>query len=254
MGTAISIDVVSPADTQEDVAELIEAAFAWFREVDARFSTYKPASEVSRIDRIPASERSDDLRHVQDACARLWEFTGGYFDAYATGRFDPSGYVKGWSVQAASDRLAAAGALDHCINAGGDVCVRGRPAAPSGTDGDDGDDGDDSGPYWRIGVRHPWEERKLAWVLGVTDTAVATSGTYERGLHVIDPFTGQGAHELRSVTVVGPDLALADAYATAALAMGRAGLAWLGRLDGYESAVITEDGRAYASDGLPVLG
>jgi thiamine biosynthesis lipoprotein len=59
------------------------------------------------------------------------------------------------------------------------------------------------------------------------------------------------ATELRSVTVVGPDLGTADAYATAALAMGPAGLDWLATVDGHESAVVTEDGRCFRSAGLP---
>jgi thiamine biosynthesis lipoprotein len=68
---------------------------------------------------------------------------------------------------------------------------------------------------------------------------------------VIDPYTGQPAGELTSVTVVGSDLGTADAYATAALAMGGAGLRWLERLDGYESLVVTADGRLFRSAGLP---
>jgi thiamine biosynthesis lipoprotein len=68
---------------------------------------------------------------------------------------------------------------------------------------------------------------------------------------VWNPRTGQPARGLRSVTVVGPDLALADAYATAALAMGEAGLSWLAARTGYESAVVTDDGRAFSSTGLP---
>jgi len=101
-------------------------------------------------------------------------------------------------------------------------------------------------------IRHPWEADRLCWVLTGTDLAVATSGTYERGYHVVDPRRGTPATELRSVTVTGPDLGLADAYATAALAMGLPGVDWLARLDGYESAVVTEDGRALRSARLPV--
>jgi thiamine biosynthesis lipoprotein len=207
--------------------------------VDERFSTYKEGSEVNRLHRgeLRLADASPDLRAVLETCADLWGATDGYFDVYATGRLDPSGYVKGWSVQVASDRLAAAGCANHCLNAGGDVRLRGE-AAP--------------GEAWRVGIRHPWEDRKLAWVLAVRDSAVATSGVYERGYHVVDPRRGEPATDLRSVTVVGPDLGLADAYATAALAMGRPGLDWLARLDGYESAAVTADGRAYRSDGLPV--
>jgi thiamine biosynthesis lipoprotein len=231
MGTAISVDITDPLS---DVDALAEAAFCWFREVDERFSTYKEGSEVNRLDRgdIRADDCSPSLRHVLDECSRLWRETHGYFDVYATGRLDPSGYVKGWSVQVASDRLVQAGSVNHCLNAGGDVCVRGT---------------------WRVGIQHPWERMKVAWALEVTDAAVATSGVYERGRHVVNPFTGEGMGELASVTLVGPDLALADAYATAAVAMGRKALEWLAGLDGYESAVITDAGEAFASPGLPAI-
>ncbi|MDI1466044.1 FAD:protein FMN transferase [Catellatospora sp. KI3] len=238
MGTAISVDIADAAPP-EVAAACAEQAFAWFREVDERFSTYKEHSEVSRLRRgeISAGQASDGLRQVLAACADLWTETGGFFDASATGLLDPSGYVKGWSAQVASDRLAAAGLGNHCVNAGGDVCVHGRPGP---------------GRSWRVGVQHPWERDRLAWVLAVEDVAVATSGTYERGLHVVDPFTGRPAAELRSVTVVGADLGAADAYATAAFAMGRAGIDWLAARGDVEWAVICEDGRAYRSPGLPL--
>jgi thiamine biosynthesis lipoprotein len=238
MGTAISLDLADPRPGPA-LSRLADQAFDWFREVDARFSTYRADSEVSRLDRgeLPDGEFSGDLRAVLAACAELWRDTDGYFDAYATGRFDPSGYVKGWAVQVASDRLVAAGSVDHCVNAGGDIRLRGHRAPGEG---------------WRIGIRHPWQADRVSWVLAGTDLAIATSGTYERGPHVIDPRTGRPATVLRSVTVVGTDLGLADGYATAALAMGSAGLAWLARLTGYESAAVTEDGRAYRSDHLPV--
>jgi len=238
MGTAISLHIADPLPVPE-LERLADRVFDWFHEVDRRFSTYKADSEVNRLQRgeLDAAAGSPDLRDVLDACAELWRATGGYFDVYATGRLDPSGYVKGWSVQVASDLLVAAGAGNHCINAGGDVRVRGRPAP---------------GEEWRTGIRHPWEAQEVCWVLAGTDLAIATSGTYERGFHVIDPYRGEAAKELRSVTVTGPDLGLADAYATAALAMGLPGVDWLAGLDGYESAVVTEDGRALRSARLPV--
>jgi thiamine biosynthesis lipoprotein len=239
MGTAVSIELADDRPGPE-LRELIDDVCRWLHEVDARFSTYKEDSEVSRMRRgeLTLADCSDDLRHVLDACADLWRDTDGYFDAYAGGPLDPSGYVKGWSVEVASARLAAAGSVNHYINAGGDIRMRGHHP--------------DGGP-WRVGIRHPWEADKVSWVLALTDGAIATSGTYERGHHVINPRTGQPARGLRSVTVVGPDLTLADAYATAALAMGEAGLTWLAKLatDGYDSAVVTDDGRAFSSANLP---
>jgi len=228
MGTAVSIDLDDPS--------LLAGVCAWLHEVDARFSTYKQDSEVNRFQRkeIAFEDLSADMRHVLDACAELWRETDGYFDAYAAGPLDPSGYVKGWSVEVASARLASAGSTRHYINAGGDIRVRGGP--------------------WRIGIRHPWEADKTSWVLSVADGAVATSGTYERGEHVWNPRTHEPARGLRSVTVTGPDLARADALATAGLAMGEAGIAWLADriAEGYESAVVTDDGRAFTSPGLPL--
>jgi thiamine biosynthesis lipoprotein len=238
MGTAISLDIAD-ALAESELRSRADEIFAWFREVDERFSTFKQHSEVSRLSRgeLAASEYSEDLRAVLAACADLWHSTGGYFDAEATGRLDPSGYVKGWSVQVASDRLTAAGLVNHCVNAGGDVCVRGAPRP---------------GQTWRIGIQHPWQPMSLAFILSVGDAAIATSGTYERGPHVINPFTGLPAGELRSVTVVGGDLGVADAYATAALAMGLGGVEWLAGRDDVDWAVITEDGLTYQSPGLPL--
>jgi thiamine biosynthesis lipoprotein len=237
MGTAVSIELADdrPAGA---LRSLIDDVCGWLHEVDARFSTYKDDSEVMRMRRGEVATPSEDLRHVLDVCADLWRETDGYFDVYASGSLDPSGYVKGWSVEVASARLAAAGSENHYINAGGDIRMRGLHP---------------DGVPWRVGIRHPWEADKVSWVLAMTDGAVATSGTYERGDHVLNPRTGQPARGLRSVTVVGPDLALADAYATAALAMGEPGLSWLAKLatDGYQSAVVTDDGRAFSSARLP---
>lgn len=239
MGTAISLDIAGSVDPAL-AGELADATFAWFREVDERFSTYKDGSEVNRLDRgeLTVDACSPDMRFVLCETARMWDETGGYFDVYATGRLDPSGYVKGWSVQVASDRLAAAGAGNHCINAGGDVRLRGNPAP---------------GQPWRVGIQHPFDPAKVAWVLAADDLAIATSGTYERGLHVIDPLRGEPARALCSVTVTGTDLGTADAYATAAVAMGKKGLDWLAGLEGYESAAVSADGVAFRSDGLPVV-
>ncbi|MBO4209324.1 FAD:protein FMN transferase [Micromonospora echinofusca] len=237
MGTPISLDLADDLPAPR-LAELADLVFDWLREVDRRFSTYRSDSEVCRFDRrdVPFAAASADLRRVLADCADLWTATDGFFDVYATGRLDPSGYVKGWAAQVASDRLLAEGAPNHCLNAGGDVRVRGTSS---------------TGRPWRIGIRHPFDATATCWVLTGTDLAVATSGVYERGHHVVDPRRGVPAYGLRSVTVVGPDLGVADAYATAAVAMGAAGPGWLAGLAGYHHAVVTDDGRAVHSPYLP---
>jgi FAD:protein FMN transferase len=175
----------------------IDAArvFAWLRWVDVTFSTYRPDSEISRLDRGERFDPHPLVREVLARCEELRVATGGLFDARAGGRLDPSGYVKGWAVE----RAAVFGRGRFLIDAGGDVVLRGT---------------------WRAGIRHPFERDKLAAAITVSDCAVATSGAYERGPHILDPRTGRPATGLDSVTVIGPDLATADAYATAAFVAG----------------------------------
>lgn len=231
MGMPIGIDVRDPG---VDTAP----AFAWLREVDAVFSTYRADSEINRLDRgeLTPAECSPEVDEVLTACMALERATGGFFSVRPAGRLDPSGYVKGWAVGRAAERLAAAGAANFCINAGGDVIARGRP---------------EPGRRWSVGVRHPERHDELAAVLEVEDLAVATSGEYERGAHILDPHTGEPPEGLLSVTVVGPDLATADAYATAAFAMGGTrGPAWTAGLDGYDVMCITRDHRVLSTPGF----
>jgi thiamine biosynthesis lipoprotein len=124
--------------------------------------------------------------------------------------------------------LRSAGARNFQVVAGGDLLAAGE-AAP--------------GQPWRIGIRHPDTADQVAAVLAVRDLAVATSGLYERGDHIVDPWTGAVPRGLKSMTVVGPELAWADAYATAAFAMGEAGVAWAARQPGFGALAITADGR-----------
>jgi thiamine biosynthesis lipoprotein len=227
MGTAISLDV---RDASVSAAAL-EQAFDYLRGVDLRFSTYKPDSEVSRLIRgeITEADCSPDLNEVLALCEQVRGTTEGYFDIRAhrpDGRPDPTGLVKGWSLENAGRILEAAGAHNYCINGGGDIVSRGE-AAP--------------GKAWRVGIRHPQIADRLATVLAVRNAGVATSGAYERGDHVRDPFTGRAAAGVLSITIVGPNLTLADAYATAAFAMGPTGLAWVANVPDYEGCSVTAD-------------
>jgi thiamine biosynthesis lipoprotein len=231
MGMPIGIDV--PDRDGIDV----EPAFAWLRHVDAVFSTYRDDSDISRLERgeVTIADCRPEVDEVLLRCRALARATDGFFSARPAGRLDPSGFVKGWAVDGAAQRLAAAGAARFCINAGGDVVARGRPAAER---------------RWRVGIRHPIQPDRLAAVLAVEDLAVATSGQYERGAHILDPHTGRPPTGLLSVTVIGPDLATADAYATAAFAMGAGGPAWTATLAGYEAMCITSDHRVLSTPGF----
>ena len=97
------------------------------------------------------------------------------------------------------------------------------------------------GAPWRVGIQHPRRRDRVAAVLAASDVGIATSGTYERGAHIIDPHTGRAPEGVLSVSVVGPDVATADAYATAAYAMGPMGAEWCLGLRGYAAIVILAD-------------
>jgi thiamine biosynthesis lipoprotein len=221
----------------------VDALFAWLRVVDATFSTFRDDSDISLLNRgeITRDDLEPEVRVVLDRCERLRLETGGYFDAAAAepGRLDPSGLVKGWSIERGARILDGFGLSNYAINAGGDLVVRGG-ALPD--------------KRWRVGIRHPLLSDAVAAVLEVTDLAVATSGAYERGDHVVDPFTRRPPRGVLSVTVVGPDLGQADAYATAAFAMGSKGAHWTARLPrGYEAMTVLEDETVLSTPGFESL-
>lgn len=232
MGTVFSFDVRPPGVAPD----VLDAAAAWLEFVDATYSPFKQDSVVSRLARgeIAPGDCSDEVRWVLDRCEALRRETGGYFSAYYGGPLDPSGFVKGWAIERAGDLLRTAGSRNHSVNGGGDVQCAGE-AAP--------------GRPWRIGIADPRHPGEVSAVAVGRDLAVATSGTAERGAHVLDPHTGLPPYGLLSVTVAGPRLSLADAYATAAFAMDAAACDWLEDLDGYAAYVIAGDGTAWASSG-----
>jgi thiamine biosynthesis lipoprotein len=176
---------------------------------------------------------------VISLCDQIGQTSNGYFDIRShrsDGRPDPTGLVKGWALERAAGILEAAGARNYCINGGGDIV-----AAGGVTDGDKEHATGSAEPTWRVGIRHPMIADRLATVLAVRDASVATSGTYERGQHIVDPLTGLAPQGLVSVTIVGPTLTLADAYATAAFAMGSSGMEWAAGLTGFAACGVTAE-------------
>ena len=184
MGMAVSLDVRDDIDPG-----VISTVVAWLHHVDATFSTYKMESPVSQfgLGLISADQLSEEVRDVLTLCESVREETSGAFDIACVpapngSTLDPSGLVKGWSIERAAELLEAHGATNFCINAGGDIALRGNaePDQP-----------------WRIGIRHPTEPLASAAVLSLGGrAAIATSATYERGAHIIDPKTGEPTTEL----------------------------------------------------------
>lgn len=110
-----------------------------------------------------------------------------------------------------------------------------------------------SGGPWRIGIRHPEQADRVCAVLAVTDAAVATSGQYERGDHILDGRTGRPATGLLSLTVLAPTLTEADATATAAFALGAGGPAWAAARPGCEVFAVDAARGVLRTPGLPVV-
>lgn len=149
---------------------------------------------------------------------------------------DVGAVAKGWAAQRAADAAEQAGYTDFVLSAGGNVIVRGQA----------------DGRPWRVGVRDPQSEdgTALAAQLETSDTALVTSGGYERNLtvdgktycHIIDPATLYPADKLLSATVILPDSGLADGYSTALFLMEPREALDFARARGFRALIIDKSG------------
>ena len=236
MGTVITIDVF-PIEVTERPD--FTAARNVLERADEAFSTWRPDSPVSRMRRgeITAADAPPEVSAVVAACTIARELSGGWFDPWAMpGGFDPTGYVKGWAAQHALAELAGLPIAGALVNAAGDIASLGTQP---------------SGAPFRIGIADPADPRRLAEIVELT-ACIATSGAYERGSHLIDPRSGKPAARVASASVVGPDLGLADALATAVAVAGADGLAFIEPIADYEALVIGHDGRRQSTSHFPI--
>ena len=234
MGMPISIHVLNESGTVSPTAErAIEACFAELRDIDRVFSTYRDDSDIRRIARRELALTDADPRviEVEAACRAAAIETGGLFSATWQGSFDPTGYVKGWSVENAARRHLAP-LIEHevavGINAGGDMQLFTAP---------------DSDWHWNVGIADPGRPGKVIATLEVRNGAVATSGSAERGSHIIDPRTGSPARGVASASVVDDSLTRADLWATAAVVAGFDDRSWVARSRTRTGIVVADDGR-----------
>ena len=171
----------------------------------------------------------DGVRHTvgDDTLATVREFVGFQLvdlQGDSILRKDPrvqlnfNAVAKGYAVDRVADWLAANGYADCLVEIGGEVAARGSK----------------NGKPWKVGIQVPTRTadgaRESFETIPLPDhRAVATSGNYRnyfeedgvRYTHILDPRTGQPERtNLLSVTVVAPDCATADAYATAFMVLG----------------------------------
>jgi thiamine biosynthesis lipoprotein len=233
MGTMASI-LVADADCvvlgDLTIRRALDAAKRDLELMDHRFSHYAADSEITTwlAGGSTSPDAVADFEFVLRQCGRLKAASGGVFTVKnpATGTVDTAGYVKGYAIKRAAELLRDHGVRNFLLCVGGDTFSSGHP---------------DTGRSWRVAVADPQQAKALAALVEVTDLAVATSGRAERGDHIWN-VASEPQDTLLSFTVIGPDIAEADAYATIGFAMGEAGIAWVARRNGYRSLAIRTDG------------
>ena len=281
MDTGVNIQVIS--DQPREVLEAsVQRALAWFDSVERICTRFDRTSEVMRLlDEVGRPARvSTLLFEVVTFAMDLAEQSNGAFDPtigasieqlgfdtnYKTGEvihtlaetgvsfrdvkldrrahtielrrplvLDLNAVAKGLAIDLAARELQAY--PDVCVEAGGDLVVRGHSLA---------------GEPWRIGIQHPRADGLLARTLDITDSAVCTSGDYERRAgkdmntgHILDGRTHRPVSDLASVTVIAPTAMAADGLSTAAMVLGRKqGLEFLEH-QGVGGVMVAPDGTTY---------
>lgn len=294
MGTRVHAEL-----WHEDAAvgrRVLDAVIAEMRRIEAEYSPYLETSELSRLNREAGSgwvETTAEMIELLDRSARVSQMTDGAFDiTYASvGRFydyrdgsrpDDATLAEGLeAINFAHVELDPAGrrvrfahplvyidlggiakgfAVDRCIAI---IEAAGISAAAVAAGGDSRIIGDRRGEPWTVGVQDPRNDESMAVLLPLVDTAVSTSGDYERFFvedgvryhHILDPTTGDSARDSWSVTILGPNATFTDALSTSVFVLGpERGLDLINRLPGIDAIIIDAEGRLRYSADLESLG
>jgi len=145
--------------------------------------------------------------------------TNELIKAYPGIRIDFNAIAKGYALDLIADLLVAKNSSNFLIELGGEIVTRGINL--------------DRAKPWRVGIDDPkvtGVDRSITRTITLTDEAMATSGNYrkfridsltgERYVHTINPLTGLAVpSSVLSASVIAPDCATADAFATAFMTM-----------------------------------
>jgi thiamine biosynthesis lipoprotein len=290
MGTAIRVELWHADPAMGEAA--LDAVMEEMHRVDRAMSPFKPESELSRLNREAAKAPVPVSQEMFDLVARSIEFSKlseGAFDItfasvgcmfdYRKGvkptaeqiaaalpsidyrhiRLDPrrctiqfagdkvqidlGGIAKGYAVDNCVALLKARGVKEALVVAGGDSRVL----------------GDRRGRPWMIGIRDPRHKDAMVAMLPLVDSAISTSGDYERYFeangvryhHILDPRTGTSATGARSVTIIGPDATTTEGISKSVFIMGpERGLRFVESLPGIDAVIIDGYGAMHYSAGL----
>ncbi|TCO50454.1 thiamine biosynthesis lipoprotein [Kribbella antiqua] len=229
MGMPIGLALRGRHTSDAQAHQAWSKALAILRDADRVFSTYRPDSYISRLNRgeIQVADCPPEVAEVLNLGEQARRESGDAFNVRRSGALDPSGVVKGWAVERAAQALAKLAGTDYCLSAGGDMTC--HVASPDS-------------PAWRIGIEDPHHLNTVAAVVPIRNGAIATSGLKHRGNHITDARTGMTPTAVASVTVVHSNLTWADIDATAAFAKGSDALTWLASRPGRTGLVVLEDG------------
>lgn len=238
MGTIVTIDLYGDvANESRQLAPYLARAIGSLHEADEIFSTWKSDSPMSRIRRgeLDAAAAPGQVADVLSACESARGFSNGWFDPWALpGGVDPTGYVKGWAAQRALGELLGARVDGAIINAAGDIATFGVPS---------------QGTHFKVGITNPLATSELVALVELQG-CIATSGTYERGAHLMDPHSGLFVSRLASASVSGPDLGLCDALATALAVAGNDLLDVIEELSEFEAFTVAFDSERQWTSGF----
>ena len=210
---------------------------------------------------------SADCAAVLDTALDVWRETGGALDpalypvikawGFTTGEYRVPDQGELSALLAAKDTaaiqldggteaMAAAGAEQAILSLGGNVQTLGETRPDGG--------------LWQVAVTDPKDTGAYVGTLSVGQTAVVTSGGYQRYfeqdgqtyIHILDPATGRPVdNDLLSVTVVTPDGARADALSTALFVLGaEKALDYAAAHEDVDLVLITKDDRVLVTAGL----
>jgi len=290
MGTRCYVELWADDPAKGD--EAIDAVMAELRRIDNLMSHYKPESQLSQIN-AHANERpvqvDKELFDLIKLSTHYSQITEGAFDiTYASVgylynyplhlhpseqqikqalpavnwrnmlldeehhtvrfehpgmRIDLGGIGKGYAVDRGIDLLKARGITHALVTAGGDSRII----------------GDRFGRPWLVAIRHPDNPKKVVTRIPLSDSAVSTSGDYERYFdekgvryhHIIDPRTGHSASKVRSATILAPTATQTDGMSKTAFVLGaEKALEIINRLPEYDAVFVLPDGRVLYSNGL----
>ena len=156
------------------------------------------------------------------------------------------GIGQGYIADKIKSLLFSTGCLSGIINVSGDINAWGKQP---------------DGKPWTVGIVNPVNKNKIFATFPLTDSAVETSGSYEKFVvfngkrysHIIDPRTGYPAAGIVSVSVFAKQTEIADALATGIFVLGvEVGLDLVNQIKGIECIIVDETGKIHSSNGIDI--